>query len=118
MPIFTILSCLSLMIEMMSSGCIRKFHKKLNISYLTDFFVVKVCESEVLNIYYQIMKIFLQKQCGLLRYRKIRNKSRSELEAAPDYKPHQIAKCIQYKPLSIRSRIGNLTLIEFNNISK
>ena len=38
-------------------------------------------------------------------YRKIRNKSRSELKAAPDYRPHQIAKSIQYKPLSIINHI-------------
>ena len=34
-----ILSCLSLIIKMMCLGCFREIHKKLNISYLTHFFV-------------------------------------------------------------------------------
>ena len=47
-------------------------------------------------------------------YRKIRNKSRSELKAAPDYRPHQIAKSIQYKLLSIINRSRNYTSRGFN----
>ena len=38
--------------------------------------------------------------------KKIKDTVKSEVKAAPDYKPHQIAKSIQYKPLSIISRIG------------
>ena len=42
--------------------------------------------------------------CQLQKYRKVRNKSRPELLAAPDNRPHQIAKSIQYKLPSIISR--------------
>jgi len=37
--------------KIMCLGCIREIHKKLNISHLTHFFVTKICENEVLNIY-------------------------------------------------------------------